>query len=254
MGMQDDIITGQTIMPPRIVISGTEKIGKTTFAAGAPSPIFVQTEEGADQIGVARFPLARTLDDVSRRLKQVRDDEHAFETLVIDSLDWLERLVHARVAADRGVPSIESIGYGKGYVDAVALWSKILETLDEIRQRRTMAIVLIAHTEIKRYDDPSTESYDRFQLKLHKSAGAIVTEWCDALLFACQDTRVKKEDVGFDAEKKKGITSGKRVIRCVGAPAWVAGNRYGLPETIDLSWSAFDEAFSRCVVEKKAAE
>jgi hypothetical protein len=253
MGLADDVISGQVLAPPRIVVSGTEKIGKTTFAAGAPRPIFVQTEEGADQVGCARFPLSKTLDDVSRRLKSLRDEEHDYETLVIDSLDWLERLVHARVAADRGVPSIESIGYGKGYIDATALWAKILDTLDEIRQQRSMAIVLIAHVEVKRFDDPSTESYDRYQLKMHKGASALVTEWCDALLFACQDTRVKKEDVGFNAEKKKGITSGKRVLRTVGAPAWVAGNRYGLPETIDLSWAAFEDALTATTA-KKAAE
>ena len=46
---------------PRIMLYGVEGIGKTTFAAGAPSPIFIQTEDGLGSIDVPHFPLASSM-------------------------------------------------------------------------------------------------------------------------------------------------------------------------------------------------
>ena len=239
----EGIIVGKAARPPRIIVYGQEKIGKTTLAAQADAPIFIQTEDGADEVGAARFPLAKSLADVAAQIKRLTTEKHDFATVVIDSLDWLENLVHQRVAADACVPNIEGIGYGKGYVAAEQVWRKVLASLDELRDAG-MAVVLLAHSEIKRYDDPSTEPYDRYQLALHKGASALVTEWCDALLFACLDTRVQKADAGFNKEVRRGVTSGKRVLRCQGAPAYVAGNRYGLPETLPLAWPALMDAFA----------
>lgn len=238
------IIKGKTPKPPRITLYGPEKIGKTATAAQADRPIFIQTEEGADDVGVDRFPLATSLADVQTAISAI--DPVAYGTVVIDSLDWLERLIHDDVAKTAGVRDIESIGYGKGYAQAVSYWRDILGALDSLRAQG-MAIVLIAHSEIKRYDDPSTEPYDRYQLKLHRSASAIVTEWCDALLFACLETKVTSTDAGFNKEVRRGISTGRRVLRTQGAPAWVAGNRYGLPPTIDLSWDALATALSDCM-------
>ena len=254
----EGIIVGKAARPPRIIVYGQEKIGKTTLAAAADAPIFIQTEDGADEVGAARFPLAKSLADVAAQIKRLTTEKHDFATVVIDSLDWLENLVHQRVAADAAVPNIEGIGYGKGYVAAEQVWRKVLASLDELRDAG-MAVVLLAHSEIKRYDDPSTEPYDRYQLALHKGASALVTEWCDALLFACLDTRVQKADAGFNKEVRRGVTSGKRVLRCQGAPAYVAGNRYGLPETLPLSWPALMDAFAARMAsteetDKKAAE
>lgn len=252
--MLDQIVTGKKPRPPRLFVYGQEKIGKTTFAAQADAPIFIQTEEGADEVGAARFPLARSLEDVSRAVKALGTQDHAFSTVVIDSADWLENLIHQRVATDAGVPTIEGIGYGKGYVAAGVIWRKVLAELDSLRDAG-MAVVLIGHAEVKRYDDPSTEPYDRYQPKLHKAASALVTEWCDGILFAQLETRVAKADAGFNKKINRAVTSGRRVLRCQGAPSYVAGNRYGLPETIPLEWSALMSAFAaRMEDAPKAAE
>lgn len=238
-----EIVIGKRPKPPRLVVYGPEKIGKTGLAAKADRPIFICTEEGADEVGAARFPLARTLSDVLAALKQIGSTDHDFGTVVLDSLDWLEALIHDRVAKDAGVSTIEGIGYGKGYVAAARYWREVLDLLDGLRTAG-MAVILIAHAEIKRYDDPSTEPYDRFQLKLHKTASALVTEWCDALLFAQLETRVTSTEAGFNKEVRRGVTTGRRVLRTTGAPAYVAGNRYGLPDTIPLSWDALMGAFA----------
>jgi len=43
MSLMNQIHTGRRIMPPRILMYGTEGIGKSTTAAQAPHPIFIPT-------------------------------------------------------------------------------------------------------------------------------------------------------------------------------------------------------------------
>ena len=47
--------------PPRIVLYGTHGIGKSTFAAQAPNPVFIPTEEGLDAINATAFPVCLSL-------------------------------------------------------------------------------------------------------------------------------------------------------------------------------------------------
>jgi hypothetical protein len=100
------------LKPPRILIHGVHGVGKTTFAAGAPDPVFLLTEDGLGTLDVPHFPLARTFDEVMQALAALYTEEHAFRTLVVDSVDWLEPLIHARVCKDQGWSSIEDAGYG----------------------------------------------------------------------------------------------------------------------------------------------
>ena len=248
--MLDQIVKGQRIRPPRVVIHGEQKIGKSTFAAGAPAPIFIQTEDGADDIGVDRFPLALTFSDVTKALDSLLAGGHEYETVVIDSGDWLERLIHAKVAKEAGVKGVEDVPYGRGYKSALQDWRTILTKLDELRALG-MAVVIINHTQVKRYDSPETEPYDRQQLKLHDSASALIVEWCDCVGFATKDVYVKETDVGFNKKHARGASNGKRVLRLEGAPAYVAGSRYGLPASIELSWQSFMEAFSKARIIKQ---
>ena len=53
-----------TLKPPRILIHGVHGVGKTTFVAGAPDPVFVLTEDGLGTLDVPHFPPTRTLDEV----------------------------------------------------------------------------------------------------------------------------------------------------------------------------------------------
>ena len=44
--------------PRRILVYGPEGVGKSSFAASAPSPIFLGAEDGTASLDVARFPKA----------------------------------------------------------------------------------------------------------------------------------------------------------------------------------------------------
>jgi len=104
-----------------------------------------------------------------------------------------------------------------------------------------MAVVLIAHSEIKRFEAPDSEPFDRFQIKLHRGANAMVREWGDVIGFAHHETAIKKDTNGFTT-RARGISTGRRLLRVVETPACVAKNRYGMQDTIDLSWSSLMQA------------
>ena len=87
MGLLETIQTGRENKPPRIMVYGQEGVGKSTFGASAPGAIFIQTEDGLGEIDCRKFPLARNFGDVVAALTALRDEDHNFRTVVIDSLD-----------------------------------------------------------------------------------------------------------------------------------------------------------------------
>jgi AAA domain len=242
---------GRDRKPPRLLLYGTEGIGKSTFAAGAPKPIFVQTEDGLDEIACDRFPLATSFDDVTGALAELAGQPHDYESVVVDSVDWLERLVWDKVCRDAGVSSIEKVdgGFSKGYVAALTPWRDIVAALNFLRNQRGMAVLLIAHAKVEKFEDPESSPYDRYTPRLHKHAAALLTEWADAVLFATRKFRAQSEDAGFGRKRTIAVALGKdggeRVLRCVGGPSCVAKNRFGLTADLPLSWAAFEAALSQ---------
>lgn len=239
-----NIIKGKQRMPPRIVLYGTEGIGKSTFGAMAPRPIFLPTEDGLGEIECERFPLAGSYDEFLNNLGQLCQEEHDYKTAVLDTLDWLEKLIWAKVCKDRNKTSIEDIGYAKGYQFALDHWKDVLTGLDYLRRERGMAVILLAHAKIEKFNDPESAGFDRFTLRLHKDADAYVREWADAVLFATRKQRVEKVGTGFNERtiaKPIGTDGGERIIRTVGSPVCTAKNRFGLPAELPLSWEAFTQ-------------
>ena len=249
MSMLESIQTGRENKPPRLMIYGQEGVGKSTLGASAPDAIFVQTEDGLGEIDCCKFPLAQNLGDVIAALTALRDEDHEFRTVVIDSLDWLERLIFDEVCKEFGVRSIEKAdgGFGKGYVDALVHWRKVLSLLDELRNKRGMMVILLAHAKVERFEDPENTAYDRYAPRLHKHAASLISEWVDAVMFATKRMRVSKDGDARAIASPIGADGGERVLRTNGSPACIAKNRFGLPNEIPLSWDAFLQAYQNSV-------
>ena len=250
MTLLKQIHKGREPKPPRIMLTGVEGIGKSTWAASAPHPIFIQTEDGLDQIDCHKFPLAKSFGDVMGALSDLYSEKHAYQTVVIDSLDRLELLVWDEVCRQHGAKSIEKAdgGYGRGYVHALTHWREVVEGLEALRNDRGMAVILIAHVRVERFQDPESTAYDRYAPRLHKHACALLVEWVDAVLFATRKFRTETEDAGFGRERTiaapVGADGGERILRTVGSPTCVAKNRYGLPAELPLSWPALMQALA----------
>jgi hypothetical protein len=239
MSLLQQIERGRQSKPRRVMLYGVHGIGKSSFGAAAPSPVFIQTEDGLGEIDCDKFPLATSFDDVMTALMELYSDQHAFQTVVVDTLDWLERMIWAHVCRTRSKEAIEDFGYGKGYTFALDPWQEILDGLDALRNERGMMIVLLAHAKIERFENPETDAYDRYSPRLHKHASAMIQEWCDEVLFATYQVHTKQSDEGFDRTRTRGIGSGDRIIRTTERPAHMAKNRLRLPEELPLEFAAY---------------
>lgn len=249
----ESIPATKIILPPRIVLYGPEKIGKSTFASDLDGALYFDVEKGSGVVNVrrAKEEWKASFPAVLDTVKALRTQQHDYTGVVIDTADWLEMLIFKQVAAEHGKKAIDEIGYGAGYNAAVNLWKQLLDELTGLTEKG-MPVLVLAHSMVKRYDNPMTESYDRYQLKLHQKTGALLTEWCDALLFADQRVYVDKKDVGFRKIVTKG-RGGDVVLHTVGSPAFAAGNRYGLPAELDFTWASFIDAFNAAITEPAAS-
>jgi hypothetical protein len=228
---------------PKIVLVGPGKIGKTTFAAQAPHAVGILTEQGTDNVDAHAFPLCTSLDDVYQAIGTLLTEEHNFETVFLDSLDWLEPLLHAHVCKKRDWKDIESPGFGKGYIAAAEEWRTLLGGFDALRDKRNMTVILIAHDKVKRFESPLMDGYDTFTLKLHDRASAIVSEFADVIGFAGYRILSKTSDGGFGKTENKAFTTGERILHVEPHPAHCGGNRFGL-KNMPLSWNSFAEAMA----------
>lgn len=226
---------GGESLPPRVLLSGPEGIGKSTFAASAPSPIFIAQEDGLTGLDHVERLTPESFGEVLALVDSLAATETDFKTVVIDTMDWLERSIHAYVCQRDGKAGIEDYGYGKGYKVAEAELTLLLSKLDALRHNRKMGVILLSHVAIRTFNSPDGESWDRYEMKGHKGFTGILREWPDACLFAVYEV-FKKKDRASNTEK---VVGGDRVIRTQWSPGWDAKNRLGLPETLPLSWDDF---------------
>jgi hypothetical protein len=225
------------------MVYGVHGVGKSTFAAQAPGCLFINLEDGLHDIDCDKTPPIRSLDDVMEYLRWLSSGDHEYKTVAIDSADWLETLIHKEVAKAANKESIADIGYGAGYKQALSYWDQVIYALNWLRTEKQLGVVLIAHCETKRFDDPESDAYDRYQPALHPLAGALLQEWCDEVLFASYRVFTRKEDQGFNKKRTLAVGDGERYLRTQETAAVLAKNRLGMPAEIEFSWDAYQAYF-----------
>lgn len=231
---------GVAQLPPRVLLLGQQGIGKTTLASKAPNPLFVAAEDGLtgfDQI--PRFSPGSIAEHDEFLNGLEADNSQGFRTLVYDTADWFERLVHTHICRRDNYPDIEAYGGGWGKGDKIASVEmvRILSQLERIREKHLMGIIFLSHVSIKTFSPPGGEPYDRYQPKGGKQFSGVLTEWVDAVLYATYETYVLNKD-----KKNEKVVGGDRVIHTTWQPAWDAKNRYSLPDPISMEWDDFARA------------
>ena len=135
----------------RVGIYGTEGVGKTTFASQFPGAVFIDTEGSTSHMDVARFDRAESLAEIQDQLAYVLGHPDQIGTVVIDTVDWMEKLIFKAVCDEKKIQNIEDIGYGKGYVYAKQKMQQILELLDAI-VARGVHVVMVCHSMIRKFE------------------------------------------------------------------------------------------------------
>lgn len=216
--------------PQRIVIYGTGGIGKSTLAALAPNPVFLDVEMGTRNLDVKRITV-ETFADMRACLQSAALD--GFASIVLDTATRIEELAVAHTLAsvptERGeyVTSIESYGFGKGLQHVYDTYLLLLQDLDRhVRTGRN--VILLCHDCINDVPNPVGENYIRFEPRLQspKSGKASVrhrvVEWADHVLFIGYDVAATKTG--------KGIGGGTRTIWTAERPDHIAKSR-NLPDS-----------------------
>jgi hypothetical protein len=234
------VTKGKIAAPVRAVVYGVEGIGKTTLAAAFPNPVFFDTEEGTHQLDVARVEIESWL-DLEGKIHELVRDPGEWGTLVIDTIDWAERMAK-KFVCDRGQKSsIEEFGFGKGLVQVGEQVAKLLDLCDQVIARG-LNVLLVAHAKVQRVSPPDQlDGYDRFELKLEKQSAAVVKEWADLLLFANWKTVIVEGNDG----KAKAKGGKERVLWAERSPSHDAKNRYGLPERMPFSIDSFGHVLAK---------
>ncbi|MGT2934246.1 ATP-binding protein [Streptococcus catagoni] len=239
------ITRGKRARAQRVVIYGPEGIGKSSFAAQFPEPLFIDTEGSTDNMDVARMedkPTSYTM--LKNQIAFIKANPTCCKTLIIDTIDWAESLIVEDVCAQHGKKGIEDFGYGNGYTYVREEMGRFLNLLQDLIEVG-INIVLTAHAQMRKFEQPDEMgAYDRYELKLGKKTSSqtapLVKEWADMVLFANYKTVVMTSDT-----KKKKATGGQRVIYTQHHPAWDAKNRHGLPPELPLDYSAIAHIFAQ---------
>lgn len=218
----------QKRLPPRVVLYGRQKIGKTSLAASLPDPVFIALENGVISSDIYTTDLITDYKQFIDATDELIKGGHKFKTVVVDSLDWLDALFTATVCRERGVTTLADLQWGRGYQELEARWRDAVERFD-LLQKRGMVNFHVAHSQVKNVDLPGVAPYDRYELDLSKKGNSVVNEWADAVLFYDYEILLASSD---DGKTKKAMGAGERVVRVTESASWVSGNRYGLQEDI----------------------
>lgn len=227
---------GRKVEPFLGILHGPHGIGKTCFGMKMPNVVYVTGEE-IDEYDMARMDKCETWEDFLDQLTYLRDGQHDFKSVVIDTLDSIESLLHRKIVHEDGASSMAVAcgGYGKAYEKAMNMMYDVRDEYLAPMRAKGMNILILAHSSKNKVEDPLTQSsYDKYELKLHKNskgigAYSVFSEWVSCILF-CNFEVYRTDD------KKYAVGEGRRLLYTEPRPAFDAKNRFGLPYQMNLDW------------------
>ena len=233
-----EITSGKIAKAQKVVIYGTEGIGKSTFASKFPNPIFSDTEGSTDEMDVKRLPKPTSWTMLLQQVEYIKQTRPC-KTWVIDTIDWAERMAIEHICSSAGKTSITQFGYGEGFIKLEEEFGRFLNRLQDLVDRG-INVVLTAHAKIVKFEQPDEMgAYDRYELKLGNKTtpktSSLVKEWASLLLFANYKTMSVAVD---DKGKKHKAQGGQRVMYTTHHPCWDAKNRQGLPDEVPFNYGS----------------
>jgi hypothetical protein len=196
MSFFTDLTAGKIKKPLFMALYTRPSVGKTDFGASFPDPAFFDFEESTHNINVKRKrptswdELMGDLDEILRREKITE-----FKSLVFDTIDEMERLIHKAVAEYRKKEFIQDVGFQKGYELSINYWADFISILREIRDKHQIHILLLAHAkESIKADRETGLDYYRYSMALHHKAADYIFGQVEMVLFAKKEVRLIKQD------------------------------------------------------------
>lgn len=233
------ILKGKQPGPRRILLYGKHGVGKSTWAAQAPNPIFLNIEDGLANIECDKTEVLDQFGAVMDALVWLDQKEHDYRTVVIDTVDWVETLIQKKICEEAGVTAIGDIEFNKGPGRGTPRWLMFVHWLDQLRTKRRMSVILLAHAAPIKAKNPGEESYDCWGPAIHHDASELLQEWSDEVLYARTRVFTKQEDLGFKKTRAIAVGGEERFLQCSATASANAKNRLGMPVEIPFSWDAY---------------
>lgn len=239
---------------------GPPGCGKTSLAAQVPGVVFLtdNTEQGIHTLkerglvakDIPVLPPAHDWSDVLGMVDALATGEHNYKALAIDAMGGIERLMHEAVCRRDFQGKWGNDGfasYQKGPEVSLADWRHFINALERLRDERGMTVIVLGHSKVKPFKNPSGPDYDRYIVDVHEKTWAMTCKWAEMVLFINFEVAFAKEDQG----KAKAKASGGqvRIAYTENDAAYEAKNRHGLPAEIVLgnegsakAWAALTAA------------
>lgn len=223
----------------KTMIYGLAGVGKSTLASQMSRPLFIDVEGGLTTMSVARTPTYKCYLQVVRAIniihKEAEEHKKDYDTIVIDSIDWLVRRAEEHAA---GISSIDNKGvehkdmsatigkanggYGNGNKQLENhLRSELMPAL-QLLVDDGFAIALIAHADRKDVMDGDGFTTTKITPAIGDRFMEAWVQWCDNVFY-----------LKHDGEKRTLLLEGTDTI--------LAKNRLGKSGAVDLSETTIQE-------------
>ena len=194
--MPVEISTGIPKLPSKDLIYGVEGVGKTSLASTYPNPIFIDCEGSTVKLDVSRLFVKNYSEYIETCNLIHGEDGDSFQTVVIDTTDWLENMVINEILREDGAKTITdkkfySFGLGEKRIEEF-FRLKIIPTFEQMLNDGKN-VVLVSHAHIKGIDDPMMGRYDHYTLKMGKTASAVLKEWVNSVFFMNYEQSIQKD-------------------------------------------------------------
>lgn len=223
-----EIISGIRKAPQKLVIYGTEGVGKTLLTSKFDGVLFIDIEGSTQYLDVQRTPTPRTYEELLEQVDYIKNKRLNYRTIAIDTIDAVENLCFTYLQKKKKIESLGDIPHGNGHVifrDEMARFMDKLDTLRDVGYN----LIVIGHSQLKMISPPEEMgSYEKYELNLEKKVAKMVAGWADSLLFCHFKTMLVKQQ-----DQKVKATGGRRTIQVSDRPSWSAKNRFGLVNEID---------------------
>jgi hypothetical protein len=231
MTLLSTIITDPAPAAPKGIIYSPAGTGKTTFGASADGSIIVDCENGSGAIRCQRTPYLDKWPDIHNWLIALEREEHPYQTVVIDSIDWLLRRIEEHVSGCAGGKTESTLnrshgGYGNGrQVFRNYVYQILLPLFDRI-VNRGIAVILLAHAKREEITDVDGIVIEKTVPELPEGYLGTMVEWSD---FVCLAKKLDEDN---------------RILVTTETPRALAKNRYSMPPEIVFSWESFTSAIA----------
>lgn len=233
----ESIQKGPVAMPRKTIIYGPPKLGKSTLAGSAKNAIIIPTEDRVAHIDCDKTPVVKEYSEMLDIFTFLLEEKHPYKRIIIDSLDWLEPILHRHICVQKGFKSLtddhnKETAFSKGlkYV-AVDAWKSFLHNLDVLREAG-FDIIIVAHSTTITVSPPDSDSYDKSVMKIDKNALSVIEEWADVIAFYDKEIFVKNDDKSL-SKKGKAVSTNRRLLHLSGEnAAMINGNSFGLGDAV----------------------